>query len=153
MTELRDLIIGTFTAATLAGLGLMHLFWAVGGQIDSDRIVPRRTVVDPSSGMSRQVAAFVPSARTTLVVALALIGAATLVAMRAGLFAGAVSHWTVQAAVGGIALVFVARAVGDFKLVGFFKRNDGTAFARWDSWLYSPLCVALAASSAFVAWR
>lgn len=146
-------MIAMFVTATLTALGVLHLYWACGGRLDSDRIIPRRAAVDPSSGASRQVAAFVPSRRDTLLVAAVLIGAAALVALRAGLFADAVSHWTVQVAVIGVAVAFFARAVGDFKLVGFFKPNNGSAFARWDTWLYSPLCVVLAASTAFVAWN
>jgi catechol 2,3-dioxygenase-like lactoylglutathione lyase family enzyme len=47
--------------------------------------------------------------------------------------------------------VFLLRAVGDFRLVGFFKRVRGTPFARWDTRLFSPLCVALGLASLWVA--
>ena len=40
-------------------------------------------------------------------------------------------------------LVLLLRAIGDFNLVGFFKRIRGSAFARMDTWFYSPLCVLL----------
>ena len=43
----------------------------------------------------------------------------------------------------GLALVFAARAVGDFAFVGIFKRVRGTEFARYDAALYTPLCLAL----------
>ena len=36
------------------------------------------------------------------------------------------------------------RAIGDFKLVGFFKAARGSAFARRDTLLYSPVCLTLA---------
>jgi len=143
-----------FVVAILAGLGLLHGLWALRGPVDSDRIIPRRTRVDPSSGERLHVAAFVPSPGATGLVAAALIGAAALVAMRAGWLGDAASsHGMVRAAVVGIAVVFLARAVGDFELVGFFKARNGSAFARWDTWLYSPLCVVLAAATASVAWR
>ena len=144
-------MIAIFVVATLTALGLLHLYWAFGGRLDGGWVIPSRDEVDPSSGRTRQAPAFTPSRRDTLLVATALIAAAGLVVLRAGLFAEAVSHWTVQAAVVGIALVFLARAVGDFKLVGFFKPNNDTAFAYWDTRLYSPLCILLAASTAFVA--
>ncbi len=146
-------MIAMFVVATLTALGLLHLYWAFGGRLDSDRIIPRRVVVDPTSGVARQAPAFTPSLRGTLLVAAALIAAAGLVALRAGLFSAGVPHWTVQAAVVGISLVFLARAVGDFKLVGLFKPNNGTTFAYWDTRLYSPLCVVLAASTAFIAFH
>ena len=44
-------------------------------------------------------------------------------------------------AVGGILL---PRAVGEFRLVGFFKRVRGSGCARLDTFVYSPLCLALA---------
>ena len=37
------------------------------------------------------------------------------------------------------------RAVGDFRMVGFWKTVRDTPFARWDTRLFSPLCVAIAA--------
>jgi hypothetical protein len=43
-----------------------------------------------------------------------------------------------------LAALFLLRGIGDFRLVGFFKRVRGTRFARRDTRLYSPLCLALA---------
>jgi Protein of unknown function (DUF3995) len=51
----------------------------------------------------------------------------------------------------GLSLGLLARAIGEFKYVGFFKRVRGTRFARLDTLLYSPLCLMLAAEVAFVA--
>jgi hypothetical protein len=51
------------------------------------------------------------------------------------------------------ALGLFARAIGEFKYVGFFKRVRGSRFARRDTLLYSPLCLWLAAGVAFVAWQ
>ena len=45
-----------------------------------------------------------------------------------------------------LAFVFAARAIGDFGLVGFFKTRGDGAFARLDTWVYSPLCLILAAA-------
>jgi len=41
-------------------------------------------------------------------------------------------------------LVLLARAVGDFKYVGFFKTVRASRFAVLDTWFYSPLCALLA---------
>jgi hypothetical protein len=48
-------------------------------------------------------------------------------------------------------LVFLVRAVGEFKLVGFFKRVRGTSFARWDTWLFSPLCLGISFAALWLA--
>jgi hypothetical protein len=50
-----------------------------------------------------------------------------------------------------LALGLLARAVGEFKYVGFFKRVHGTKFARLDTLLYSPLCLILSVGVALVA--
>ncbi|UPK44230.1 DUF3995 domain-containing protein [Paenibacillus pabuli] len=46
-----------------------------------------------------------------------------------------------------LSVIFMIRAVGDFKWVGFFKRKKGTLFAKWDSILFSPLCLFLASAT------
>jgi hypothetical protein len=50
-------------------------------------------------------------------------------------------------------LGLVARAIGEFKYLGFFKRVTGSKFARLDTLLYSPLCLLLAVGVTFVACR
>ena len=44
------------------------------------------------------------------------------------------------------------RAAADFRLVGFFKRIRHTHFARLDTAVYSPLCLALAIGSAIISF-
>ncbi len=96
---------------------------------------------------------FVPSARATLLVALVLALFAALVLATAGLVATGIPAialtWLSYALAAGLA----ARAVGDFRYVGFFKRVRGSPFARMDTLVYSPLCVLLALGVAAVAWR
>jgi hypothetical protein len=71
--------------------------------------------------------AFVPSTGGTLTVAAALFFAAAVVA--------------------------IARAVGDFRLVGFFKRVRGTNFARLDTAVFAPLCLLLGIAVLYVAYH
>jgi fatty acid desaturase len=96
---------------------------------------------------------FVPSRASTLAVAAALLLFAVLVAATAGaLQLGAplyVLSWLSYA----LALGLFARAIGEFRYVGFFKRVRGSRFARMDTFLYSPLCLLLAAGVAAVASR
>jgi hypothetical protein len=42
-----------------------------------------------------------------------------------------------------IPVVFLLRAVGEFRYVGFFKKIKNTSFAKMDSQYYSPLCLAV----------
>ncbi|KAB2965261.1 MAG: DUF3995 domain-containing protein [Thermoanaerobaculia bacterium] len=56
-----------------------------------------------------------------------------------------------RAGVWVLAIVFAGRAVGDFRYVGFFKRVRDSTFARYDTALYSPLCVAIALAAFYLA--
>lgn len=145
-------MIAWFVVCVLTALSLLHVYWAAGGRLDSDIVIPKRTLQSVAHGPV-QVQAFKPSRRDTLLVAAALACAAALVALHAGLLAPPVRHWLLQVALGLIAVAFLARAVGDFRLVGFFKPDNGSAFASWDTWLYSPLCVLMGSATAIVAWR
>lgn len=42
-----------------------------------------------------------------------------------------------------IPIIFLFRAMGDFKYVGFFKKVTSTSFAKRDSSYYSPLCLGI----------
>lgn len=120
-------------ATVLLALSVLHVYWAVGDRGLSTSVVPH------VEGRP----AFAPTRRATIVVAGGLAGAA-LVALVCGRIVPPPVAWLPWRPAGiGLGLVFLARAVGDFRLAGFFKRVRGTSFARWDTWLYSPLCVAM----------
>ena len=128
------------TAIVLVALSLIHVYWAVAGGAGAG-------VVPEVSGAPT----FRPSAEATLAVAVALATASLLVWEAGGagpalipMSIARVGSWLVAAA-------FLARALGDFRLVGFFKRVRGTRFAVLDTRLYSPLCVVLGLASAAVA--
>lgn len=52
----------------------------------------------------------------------------------------------------GLAVVLFLRAIGDFRLVGFFKQIRDTRFARLDTILYSPLCLVMAIGTAILGY-
>jgi hypothetical protein len=121
----------------LALLAAVHLAWALGLRWGAAAAVP-------------EVAgrlAFHPPPWLTVLVALALLAAAgLLLALGTG---GRPPAWVAWGG-GTAAVVFGARTLGDLHLVGLFKRVGGSAFARWDSLLYTPLCFALSAAFVWV---
>ena len=125
---------GVLLAAVFAVLSLFHIYWALGGRRGSAATVP---VVGGKQ-------TFHPSPVGTLLVATALLLAMLTVLGEAGLLGEAVPKWIFRLGTCGLALIFFMRAVGEFKLVGFFKRASDTRFAYWDTWLFSPLCFAIA---------
>jgi len=128
-------------AVVLAGLSAIHVYWAAGGRRGLGVAVPE---VDGAP-------LFRPGVPITLLVAALLSGAALLVLDRAGaalhLFPALMAEWGTWI----VAVVFVARSIGDFRHMGFFKRQRQTGFARWDTRFYSPLALALGVGAAAVA--
>lgn len=129
-------------AAILSTLCLVHAYWALGGRSPSAATVPE------VAGRP----AFKPSRLGTLAVAIALFVAATLVAIAGRLLADPLAPPTVRILTFGLGGVFLARSVGDFRLVGFFKRVRGSQFARLDSFFYAPLCLILGLAALLVAY-
>lgn len=108
--------------AILCVLGVVHIYWAAGGTLGKGAAVP---TLDGKAVLH-------PTPFTTIVVAIGLFAMAALVAARIG--------WAIWIA-GGI---FLIRAIGDFRYVGFFKRIRDSRFAKLDTRFYSPLCLILA---------
>lgn len=96
--------------------------------------------------------AFVPGPWVTLVVAGALAACVLLVAAVAGWIELPLPRQWVRWLAVAMAAAFAVRAVGEFRLVGFFKRVKGTRFARMDTRVYSPLCLLLALATAALLW-
>ena len=135
--------LGVAAAGIFAGLALLHLSWALRGVPDTGSFA----VIPEIAGRP----ASTPPPLVTLGVACALFGAMLVVLGRLGVWGGGIpmrlSSWGTWA----LAALFLLRAIGDFRLVGFFKRVRGTRFARLDTRLYSPVCLALALALAIVA--
>ncbi len=136
-------LLGLSIAIILFVLSALHVFWAAGGQWGS------RVAVPEVGGRP----AFEPSTGATLAVAAALLLAALVVLGRVGLGSAPLPRWLFAWGTWGLAVLFLARAVGDFNRCGFFKRIRGTAFARWDTRLFSPLCLGLGLGLMRIAWH
>jgi hypothetical protein len=94
---------------------------------------------------------FVPSTRATVTVGVVLLVFAGLVAATGRLVDVGASPRVLSWLSLALALGLLARAIGEFRYVGFFKRVRDSRFAHLDTWVYSPLCLALAAGVAQVA--
>lgn len=128
-------------ATVLGFLSALHVYWAAGGEWGLRNAIPEFH--------GRPVLA--PTPLAALVVAAALAVAAVVPLVRTGVVAAPVPNWAKQGAVIALAAVFFVRAVGDFRFVGFFKRVHGTAFAFWDTRLFSPLCLLIALAFVWIA--
>ena len=113
----------------------------------------------PSAGTSGAVPSiegkplFIPSRKATIAVGVMLLLFACLVAATGGLVDVGISPLVLRWASFALALGLLARAIGDFRYVGFFKRIRGSRFATLDSFVFSPICLLLALGVAVVAHR
>ena len=123
-------------------LGLWHVHWAFGGTLGKAAAIPELN----------GTAIFAPSRTSTLAVAGALLCAAALVAVLGGLIAAPVALAPLVWLAYGLAAIFALRALGEFRLLGFFKRVRGTRFATMDSFVYAPLCLVFAVGIFATAW-
>ncbi|WP_442957511.1 DUF3995 domain-containing protein [Polaribacter sp.] len=83
---------------------------------------------------------FKPSSFATLLVALILLAFASFYLIQTNFFTFNLPKWT-NYLLWILPSMFLLRAIGDFKYVGFFKSIKTTIFAKWDSKLFSPLCL------------
>lgn len=140
-------ILGILLAVIFAVISLFHFYWAAGGAFGIGVAVP--TVNVPNRGGMRT---FEPSAIGTILVAFAFLLGIAVILGQLRLLGDIVPHWMFRWGTGAIALIFFLRAIGEFRLAGFFKKVSDTPFAYWDTWLFSPLCLIIAIMAFMLAY-
>lgn len=140
-------ILGILLIVIFATISLFHLYWAAGGVFGRSVAVP--SVAMPNGGNIR---VFAPSAGGTVLVALAFLSAVAVILGQLKFLGDVVPHWIFRWGTWAIALIFFLRAIGEFRLVGFFKKVSDTPFAHWDTWLFSPLCLVIAVIAFILAY-
>jgi hypothetical protein len=138
------ILLASLNAAIFFLLGVLHFYWALGGGWALDGVVPTTPngqIVLTLSAMSCVVVggglwlmSFVHLANAKYVIV-----DATFPVIRYATLA--------------IGVIFLIRVIGDFNWVGFFKKVQGTPFAKNDTVYYVPLCLFLAVSSFILFFR
>ncbi|EMJ97904.1 DUF3995 domain-containing protein [Leptospira sp. WS58.C1] len=134
-------LIGLFTGGILFFLSALHVYWAFGGKLTSVAVIPE-TNGKPT---------FVPGRGLTLLVALVLFAFGAVALWVSGNIFSPNRTSAIFSLL--ISLIFIGRAIGDFRLVGYFKKIKNTKFAKYDYLLYSPVCILLGASYLYLGWR
>lgn len=128
--------------SALTIIAAVHFYWAAGGTAWKAGGIPSQNGVPILS----------PKPATTVLVGVALLGMSAVVGSTAGLFPPFLPIGFLRGASAVLAVIFIVRAVGEFRYVGFFKRAQESVFAGRDTYLYSPLCLLLAVLIALVAF-
>lgn len=113
-------------------LGSIHFYWAFGGNWGIKSAIPTKNEKEDSG--------FRPSIFVTLLVGLVLVSIACFYFIQTNFIVIELPNWT-SLVLWALPSLFLLRAIGEFKYVGFFKSIKSTQFAKWDTKLFSPLCL------------
>ena len=135
------IIVAAIISVVFILLGVLHIYWAVGGKVGISKVIP---VVEGKPAIE-------PGKIITLLVAFGLLGIAGIAYVLGFMSIEFYSYGNYLVYIGWLlALVFLVRAIGDFKLVGFFKRYKNSEFATYDTKYYSPFCLLVSAAFTFL---
>jgi hypothetical protein len=124
-------ILSLATALILAAIALLHLYWFLGGLYglySASANLKGDEKFKPSKAITFSLF-FIFTLLSVLSILLAL---SNIPFKSVWIFLG----YTVSVA-------FIARAIGDFRYVGIFKKNHSSDLSKKDTWLFSPLCLLL----------
>jgi hypothetical protein len=115
-------------------LGLIHFNWIFGGKWGFEKALPTKEIREK---------AIEPPKIATAIVGIGLISFGLFYLVKSGLINFQVPNWATTYGSWIIPFIFILRAIGDFKYVGFFKKIKNTNFGKADSKLFSPLCMTI----------
>ncbi len=119
---------------SLALLALIHLNWVVGGTWGFAQALPTN---------ERGEIVLNPGRIDSAVVGSGLLAFALFYLLKSGLVDLPVPNWILTFGGWIIPTIFLLRAMGDFRYIGFFKKVRDTDFGKLDSILFSPLCLTI----------
>ncbi|WP_176954467.1 DUF3995 domain-containing protein [Niabella drilacis] len=125
-------------------LSAIHIYWGAGGQAWIGAALP-------VNRQNKRVLSPKPLHSFTLGAGFA--GLAVLVLIKAGILYFRIPCVLQTYGLGGVALFFFARAVGDFKYAGLFKRIKNSRFGWYDTRIYTPLCLFIGCLIIILEWQ
>ncbi|GGX22068.1 DUF3995 domain-containing protein [Aquimarina muelleri] len=124
----------------LAGI---HFNWVIGGKFGFDASLP--TKEDGTKILN-------PKKTDSAIVAIGLTLFGSFYVLQSGLVSYELSNWIYNILKWIIPFIFILRAIGDFKYIGFFKKITQTKFGKLDARLFSPLCLVIGVISILLAY-
>ncbi|NBC67076.1 MAG: DUF3995 domain-containing protein [Bacteroidetes bacterium] len=123
-------------------LATIHFYWGLGGEWGMNKAIP---------GTNDGQLLFQPGPYATSLIGIMLLMAGVFYLLR--LLNVNMVPWLSMAGLWVIPFLFMLRAIGDFKYVGFFKTIRQTNFGQLDTLLYSPLCLLIAVLGFLILFR
>ncbi|MGO4697412.1 DUF3995 domain-containing protein [Paenibacillus sp. 2TAB26] len=126
-------LLAALISAVLFVIGVIHIYWVFGGRHGISIAVPTKNYTSQPL--------FKPRPIGTAAVAVLFFAGAAFILMFVDIIPVIGPASLPSIAAWALAIVFLARAVGEFRAVGLFKTIRNTHFARMDTYVYSPLCL------------
>ncbi|PZX51045.1 uncharacterized protein DUF3995 [Algoriphagus chordae] len=126
------MILSVLLSLILIVLALIHFNWVFGGEFGFKESLPTD---------ERGERVLNPKRLDSAIVGLGLTAFGMFYVFKTGLFAFHLPEWILNYVGWIIPVIFLLRAIGEFRYIGFFKRVKNTEFAQLDRKLFSPLCL------------
>ena len=130
------MILSILLSIIFIGLGIIHFNWVIGGKFGFSESLPTKETGEKVLN---------PKKMDSAIVGIGLTVFGVFYFLKSGLIEFSQPEWVLKYVGWIIPSIFLLRAIGEFKYVGFFKKVKKTEFAKWDTKLFSPLCLAIAA--------
>lgn len=127
-------IVSTILFTIFTTLSFIHFYWLFGGKWGLEKVIPTKD--NETSALS------IPKF-ATLIVALVLLLFGLIYLVKSGFINVPIPNLVTTYGYWIIPAIFILRAIGDFKYVGFFKKIKNTEFAKTDSKWFAPLCLTI----------
>ncbi|NMM50665.1 DUF3995 domain-containing protein [Marinigracilibium pacificum] len=111
-------------------LGIIHFNWVLGGEFGFSASLPTN---------EKGERVLNPKRLESAIVGIGLTAFGLFYFTDSGLINIHLPNWVTEYGGWIIPSIFILRAIGEFKYVGFFKKIKNTEFAKWDTKLFSPL--------------
>ncbi len=125
------IILSVAVASILGAIALLHFYWSFGGLYGISSAAPK--IEGKNEFKTPKIITFIVAC---LIASLAVL--AILLASDNSPFKELLPYFGYA-----ISIVFIVRAVGDFKYLGFFKKVYNSNFSKKDTLYFSPLCLML----------
>ena len=113
-------------------LAVIHFIWAFGVQWGFDIALPTKENGERTIN---------PGSMECVIVGLGLSAFALFYILQLNIIQLNLPNWIFNFGGWLIPSIFILRAIGDFKYIGFFKKTGETNFGQMDTKYYSPLCL------------
>ncbi len=123
---------GIFLSFIFLFLSGLHFYWGLGGKWGVNAAIPTKENTEK---------VLTPKLFDCFAVAFGLLGFGIFVLIKSELILYELPAWLAHYGLWAISFLFILRAIGEFKYVGFFKKIRTTLFAQMDTKYYSPLCL------------